>query len=225
MVQIDMLMRTKRRSIALQISPQGNLIVRAPNHISYEKIQKVVQEKEGWIVLHQKRILENRKVNLDILNYEQVLYCGSTYPVVFSDKIKEIRFFDNYCWLPAKWKENQAKQIHNIVRFLKTQAQSILIERLTYFANLMQLKPSSAVLNNSRRVWGSCDKTGGIKLNWRIVMLPPDLIDYVVVHELSHILQFNHSDLFWKIVESVLPNYKERRQILKKGDYLLEIFR
>jgi len=225
MVQIDMLMRTRRRSIALQVSPQGNLIVRAPTHFSYEKIQKIVQQKEEWILLHQKRIVENRKVNLDILNYEKVLFCGATYSVVFADKIKEIKFFDNCCWLPESWKESKIKQVKNIMKVLKLQAQKILMERLTYFANLMQLKPSSAVLSNSRRVWGSCDRTGNIKLNWRVVMLPPDLIDYVVVHELSHILQFNHSILFWKIVGSVLPNYKERRQILKKGDYLLEIFR
>jgi len=225
MVQIDMLLRTRRQSIALQISPQGNLIVRAPTRCSYEKIQKVIEDKEQWILLHQNRISENRKINFDILNYNKILFCGSTYSVVLADKIKEVTFSDNCCWIPVKWQDNKAKQVYNISKILKREAQKILLERVSYFAHLMQLKPSSAVLSNSRRVWGSCDRSANLKLNWRIGMLPPDLIDYVVVHELSHILQFNHSVLFWKIVESVLPNYKERRLMLKKGDYLLELFR
>ena len=105
------------------------------------------------------------------------------------------------------------------------QAKEILKNRVNYFANLMQLLPQSLVLCNSKRIWGSCSKEADIKLNWRLVMLPPDLIDYVVVHELSHIVEFNHSKMFWKMVSSILPNYKERRALLKKGDFLLHLYR
>ncbi len=225
MIQIDLLLRTKRQSIALQISPQGNLIVRAPINCSYEKIQNIIKDKEDWITLHQNRVLNNRKINFDILNYNKVLFCGVAYSVVFIDKIKEVGFYKDCCWVPVKWKDNEDKKIYEISKTLKTQAKKLLSQRMVYFANLMQLEPNTVKFSNSKRTWGLCDKESNIKLNWRVVMLPPDIMDYVIVHELSHMLQLNHSNLFWKVVKSILSNYKESRDLLRKGDYLLELFR
>lgn len=224
-MQIDMLIRTKRQSVALQISPQGNLIVRAPENCSYEKIQKILEDRAGWIILHQNKIKENRQINSEIIEYNQILFCGFTHKITFADKIKEVGFYQNSCYIPIKYQENKAKQISHIAKTLKIKASEIFKKRMIYFTNLMQLNPNSVMLCNSRRVWGSCDKETNIKLNWRLIMLPPDLIDYVIVHELSHILEFNHSQMFWKIVQSVLPDFKQRRNLLKKGDYLLELFR
>jgi len=79
-------------------------------------------------------------------------------------------------------------------------------------------------MNNKTR-WGICSKDGKIALNWRVVMLPPRLIDYIMVHEFCHLLEFNHSKHFWQIVESILPNWKELRKHLKQLGWLLELFR
>ncbi len=224
-MQIDMLLRTKRRSISIQISPEGNLIVRIPINCSYEKIEKILKEKEGWITLHQQRIKENRAVNSQIISYEKILYLGYTHNLAFTDRIKTAQFYEGNCWIPIKFQSDKQKQIKVIAKCLQLKAQGIFRNRVAYFANLMQLKPNSVTLSNSHRVWGSCDKFSNIKLNWRLVMLPPDIIDYVIVHELSHILEFNHSKIFWKVVESILADYKTRRNLLKTGDYLLELYR
>ena len=101
----------------------------------------------------------------------------------------------------------------------------ILWGRVSYFANLMQVEPTKVRLSNARGCWGSCNSLGVISLNWRLIMVPHDLIDYVVVHELAHLLQMNHSSLFWNVVKSVLPDYQNRRKLLKKGDYLLSLYR
>ena len=224
-MQIDMLIRTKRRSVSLQISPKGNLIVRAPINYPYEKIIKLVENKRNWVEVHQARILANRNLNRDILNYDKILFYGYTNNITFSNQVKKVVFSNGVCFIPSRF-ENRAERIpYEIAKTLKNEAKEILSKRTIYFANLMQLKPQSVSMMNSKRIWGSCDKTANIKYNWRLVMVPPDLIDYVVVHELSHIVEFNHSKMFWEIVKSILPNYKERRQSLKKGDYLLELFR
>ena len=89
----------------------------------------------------------------------------------------------------------------------------------------MQLEPKRVELSNSRRKWGTCDSEGVIAFNWRIIMLSPQLIDYVVVHELSHLMEMNHSPAFWAIVTAVLPNVKNLRNTLKNCNFILQQFR
>ncbi len=225
MITIDQLIRTKRRTISIQISSNGELIVRAPTRCSYAQIEKVVQDRIGWIRVHQERILKNNAINSNIISYREVMFLGVTKPIIFDSKTKKIEYHETHFTINEKYAENIPKIKKLVIGFMVEQAQEILINRVNYFANLMQLLPQSLSICNSKRVWGSCSKEADIKLNWRLIMLPPDLIDYVVVHELSHIIEFNHSKLFWKLVGSVLPNYKERRALLKKGDFLLNLYR
>jgi len=79
--------------------------------------------------------------------------------------------------------------------------------------------------NNNQTSWGVCGRGGAIAVNWRAVMLPPALLDYIVVHEFCHMLEFNHSKQFWAIVESILPNWRELRKHLKHMNWLLGLFR
>lgn len=224
MIKIDKLIRSKRRSVAIQISTEGELIVRAPVKCSYEKIEKILRERIGWIRLHQEKILQNRMTNSNIISYKEVLFLGLIKPIIFSHIKKFI--YQNDCFVfPEKYSENVTKIKRLIIKFMFERAENILKDRVNYFANLMQLLPQSLALCNSKRIWGSCSKTADIKLNWRLVMLPPDLIDYVVVHELCHIVEFNHSTTFWSLVSSILPDYKKRRMLLKKGDFLLGLYR
>ncbi len=225
MITIDKLIRTKRRSISIQISSDGELIVRAPNRCPYSEIEKAVSERINWIRIHQDRIMQNKLANSNIISYKEVMFLGITKPVIFYPKAKKIEEREDHFAVNEKYAENTAKIKRLIIGFMLKKAEDILKDRVNYFANLMQLLPQSLSLTNSRRVWGSCSKTADIKLNWRLVMLPPDLIDYVVVHELSHIVEFNHSRTFWKLVSSVLPDSKERRSLLKKGDFLLNLYR
>ncbi len=222
---IDKLIRSKRRSISMQISSSGELIVRAPNKCSMERIQKVVEEKKDWIQFHQQRILESKMVNSNIISYKEVMFLGTTKPILFDPKSKKIEYHNTYFLINSKHCENIPKIKRLIVNFMTKNAEDILASRLTYFANLMQLKPQSFSICNSKRIWGSCSKTADIKFNFRLVMLPPDIIDYVVVHELAHIIEFNHSKTFWRLVTSVLPDCKNRREMLKKGDFLLGLYR
>lgn len=225
MITIDKLIRTKRRSIAIQISSDGELIVRAPTRCSYKEIERVVSKRINWIRIHQDRILQNKLVNSNIISYKEVMFLGTTKPIIFSPKAKKIEHHDSHFVISEKYIENAPKIKRFIVNFMIKNAQEILKDRVNYFANLMQLLPQSLSLTNSKRVWGSCSKNADIKLNWRLVMLPPDLIDYVVVHELAHIVEFNHSQTFWKLVTSILPDGKYRRAMLKKGDFLLNLYR
>lgn len=224
MPHIDFLLRTKRKTISISINPKGELIVRAPIKCSYEKICKIVAEKEKWIELHQARIKNKLLINSSLFDLKSVLFLGQNYDIVKSDFVKKINFVDGSCFVPSRI-INKGTLKSNLTKTLKEIGINILTERVEYFATLMQLEPGEIKLSNSKRNWGSCDLHSNLTFNFRLIMLPHDIIDYVVVHELAHIVEFNHSKNFWQIVQSVLPDGLIRRKTLKKSDYLLQILR
>lgn len=222
MVKIDFLIRTNRRSVGITINQNCEVIVKAPRKLPFDEIKNIVEKKANWIELHITRIRENQQLNQDILSYNDMLFCGQVYHIAFDDKAKEISLEPNYCVVPTRFREVLSRRIST---WYKKNAYSILASRVQYFSVLMRLEPSNFKLTNAKTCWGTCNSNGMVSLNWRLIMLPHSLIDYVVVHELSHLVQLNHSKLFWQLVGSVLPDYNARRNELKKGDYLLSLYR
>ncbi len=98
---------------------------------------------------------------------------------------------------------------------LKQQAGEILKARAAYFARLMGVKYNRIFIKEQKTVWGSCSTKGNLNFNWKLIFTGPDQLEYVVVHELAHLKQMNHSPAFWREVEAVLPDYRERRKKLK----------
>ena len=223
MVSIDALIRTKRKTISISITPQGNVVVRAPQTCPMSYIEKIVLKREPWINMHKQKAVSKKQVNENLFNYKEVLFCGKIYPVALANNINKPIIYNDKIFIPFKTKPEKVRIA--IEKWLRECADPLISERVEYFANLMQLKPSLLRLGNTKTSWGSCNRKQVITINWRCVMLPHDLIDYVIVHELSHILEFNHSKNFWSVVQGVLPDMKYRKTELKKGDYLLQLFR
>lgn len=93
-------------------------------------------------------------------------------------------------------------------------AKNLIPERVAYFAKQMGVTCGIITIREQKTRWGSCSSKGNLNFNWKLVLFEPELLDYVVVHELAHRIEMNHSANFWTIVESVLPDYKERRKRL-----------
>lgn len=102
-----------------------------------------------------------------------------------------------------------------LIEWLKAKAHQILSEKVFHYSFLMNLKPKTLKITNSKTRWGSCSNRGIIRLHWRLVMLPNSVIDYVVIHELAHLKEFNHSKRFWNEVEKYCPDYIYQRVFLK----------
>lgn len=99
---------------------------------------------------------------------------------------------------------------------LKKRAAKILISRLEYFNQKYNFKYKSISVRNQKTRWGSCSRIGSLNFNYRLALLPEELLDYVVVHELCHLKEMNHSTKFWNLVSQAIPDYKERRKALEK---------
>jgi len=221
MVIPDKIIRSHRRSISLTITDKGELYVRAPMRLAYDKIYGFIKEKERWIIQKQSEIETKNQFNKDVITYKKILFLGKKYNVNYLDGLKKIELSDTSLIVPKQFYNNTNK----IKNWFVVLSKDILKERLEYWANIMQLDYSSITINNNKTRWGSCDSERNIKLNFRLIMLPHKVVDYVLIHELTHILEMNHSKSFYKIITKIMPSYKLHQKILKENGYLLSLYR
>lgn len=220
------IIRSKRKTLSLFVNQNGELVVKAPLNLPDRKIFEFIKQKEKWIDAQKKRVLQTQFLNKSVLTYHSFLYLGKEYLPLVCNKAKRVeRSVDNLV-IPAKYAAlGEEKVLKKIKKYLHDEAKIILGERVLYFAGKLNLACSDFAVNNNRTRWGSCSRDRKIQLNWRAVMLPPVLLDYIVVHEFCHLLEFNHSKQFWKLVDTVLPNWKTLRLQLKNLNWLLGLFR
>jgi len=223
LVTPDMIIRTHRRSLSLTITKEGKFVVHAPKKLSVDEILKYIVEKEKWITSKQKEIQDKLNINKDVITYNEYLFLGKKYKYDFISGLKKIELSDKLFVIPSKIESNDINKY--MKKWYVTNAKKILSDRLEYFADIMQLDYSTFNICNSKNRWGSCDSNRNIKLNFRLIMLPHKVIDYVIIHELSHIVELNHSKSFYKIISTIMPSYKLQQKILKEYDYVLRLFR
>ncbi len=222
MIKIDILTRSKRKSIQLSINQLGLVTVRAPLKLNIQHIQNFVDSKQEWVIAQQQKIFIKNFANKNIVGYTHMLLWGREYPICFDDTAKTHQIIGERCVIPAKYRTNFMRKLVLWYRYLSLEH---LFSKLNTYSKIMNLYPLDYKLTNAKTCWGTCNSKKIISLNWRLIMVPEPAIDYVIVHELSHLLQMNHSKKFWAIVESILPDYKQRKNILKQYDYLLNLYR
>lgn len=179
------LVRSARRTIAIQISPDGNVTVRAPKRCSKADIDRFVAEKQGWILKKQAELRERKRQQAE-------------------QQAKLPRLSEEEC---RKYREL---------------AGTVIGQKAKQYARQMQVTFNRITIRDQKTRWGSCSAKGNLNFNWRLILAPEEVLDYVVVHELAHRKEMNHSRRFWKQVEEVLPDYPVRRLWLKQnGDMLM----
>lgn len=166
------LIRSDRKTLAIQITPAGEVLVRSPRYASKMQIESFLLSKQGWIEKHCKRAQERQRD----------------------------------CWEPTAQEAEQ----------LIAKAKELLPVLINKYAEQMGLWPTHVTITGARTRFGSCSGKNRISFSWRLMAYPQPAIEYVVVHELAHIQEKNHSANFYKLVAQYLPDYKEREAMLKK---------
>lgn len=223
MLKPDLIIRTNRRSLSISISKAGEVVVRAPKRLNLEYIMNFIKEKEKWIEKKRKEILENNLCNKGLLNYNSFLFCGKSYKKIEQDGLKKIELSNNNIIFPKC--ENKSDVFKYAQKFYIDILKDILKNRVEYFADLMQLNYNKIIIMNNKRRWGACTNSGTLKFNFRLAMLPHKVIDYIIIHELAHLIEFNHSSKFYQIIESIMSDYKTHRKKLKDYDFVLTLLR
>jgi predicted metal-dependent hydrolase len=218
------LARARGRSIVMQIGLSG-LAVRAPRWTTIRDIETALQDRAAWIV----RTLEEwRGRRREVLPREwrsgaQILFQGSELALALHPARKksiEPDMFHVTVRHPSP--EDERAIAAFVLRWLKDEAQSLLAPRVAHFSSRVVSTLPPFKLSNGRSEWGSCNHKGEIRLNWRLVHLPPHLADYVVAHEVAHLVELNHSKRFWALVESLFPGHAVARAALGDWTALLE---
>ncbi|GAA5818755.1 MAG: M48 family metallopeptidase [Methanobrevibacter sp. CfCl-M3] len=209
------IIRSKRKTLAICINKDGSIKIRSPLNLSDLEIEKFVNSKEKWITEHIDKVSKDYKVRKDFkLNFgDTVKLKGEDVPII-PIKGKYARFKDNKFYVFKKCDSEQIKQ--NIIQLYKRIAKFHIGGRINYFIEKTGLIPSNFKITNAKTRWGSCSGKNSINFSWRLMMASDDLIDYVIVHELCHIKEHNHSEKFWKEVENIIPNYKESKIKLRE---------
>lgn len=223
MVTPDLIIRSYRKSLSITVTKDAELVVHAPKKLNMNDILKYIAEKEHWIVAKQKEIQDKLNINKSVIDYNEFLFFGKKYKTQKINGLKKVELAKDAILVPNF--DNNINILKKLKNWYITISSKILLERLNYFSDIMQIDYASFKITNCKTRWGSCDSQRNIKLNYRLIMLPHAAIDFVIIHELSHILEFNHSKNFYKIIQTIMPNYKIQQRVLKEYDYVLRLFR
>ena len=217
-ISITTLIRSRRRTVALIITPEAGLTVRAPLHTPIERIEQFVREKDAWIRRKINQVSARpRPLRREFIDGSSFLYCG-----------RECRFeiYDGEaisCTETLLFPRALLSQAREEMLFwYRQEARRVVTERVRYYAEKMNLEYRAIALSNADTRWGSCSPTDGLRFNWRLIMVPPEALDYVVVHELAHVIVRNHSWRFWDKVREFFPAYIAARRWLKQNCRLME---
>ncbi|HET7143868.1 MAG TPA: SprT family zinc-dependent metalloprotease [Anaerolineales bacterium] len=220
-MEVNKFTRSKRRTIALIVERDGTLTVRAPMRAPHRLIQQFIHEKEDWI----KRTREKLKSNVESPSHqyaggEKFLFLGSSFDLkLVKPQRPSLQFEDEFTLSQTVQNRGEAA----FTRWYKERAHEVISERVEQFANIYGFMPKQVKISSARTRWGSCSPDGTLNFTWRLVMAPLEVIDYVVVHELTHLRVKDHSSKFWKAVESVYPQYKKQRKWLRMNGEKLNL--
>ena len=169
------IIRSARKTLAIQVQPSGQVIVRAPARLSRAQIEDFIQAHRDWILRQLKKAAERQAA-----------------------------------------REKTPPFTEQEIREMTSRTREIVRERAAYFARVLGVTYGRIAIRSQKTRWGSCSSRGNLNFNCLLALVPPEVRDYVVVHELCHRREMNHSPRFWAEVERVLPDYRQRKQWLSR---------
>jgi len=215
--------RAKRKTVQIKLLAPDQLQITAPIQATLSQLETMVLTKTEWIIKQAEKLeaLSSITINSAVVEGAQVLYLGNAYTIV----IKKAIHSEAYCYnniLSINCPSDGSCTAETVLKdWYITSAVTIFKEKTSFWAPRLGVTPQRISIRDQKTRWGSCSSTRTITFNWRVVMAPPAVLDYLVVHELSHMLVPNHSPKFWQVVETILPDYKIHRKWLKDNGRLL----
>ena len=207
------LTRSNRKTVALYIH-DGSVEVRAPLKMPKRDIDRFVASKEQWITDKLSRSQERaERRQAFALNFGDTVMLRGAEHAITARSGTRAGFDGEVFYMPPDLEPGRIKQV--CIQIYRRLAKAHLTGRVTAFAGQMSAAPAAVRINGAKTRWGSCSSKRSLNFSWRLMMADDGVIDYVVVHELAHLIEMNHSARFWAIVESVLPDYRERKKRLR----------
>lgn len=222
-ISIDQIIRSNRKSIGLEISPDARLIVRVPFFTPKKVLDRVIIEKSNWILKKQQLARERARqiTRKKFIEGEPFLYLGQRFPLTITDHQSPALSFDGNTF--SLRKKGLARAEALFVNWYQKRAKEIYGERISQHEKASGIVSNELRISSAQKRWGSCNPRGNLHINWRLIMAPLAIIDYVIVHELVHIEENNHGKKFWKRVAALCTDYRSSRKWLRDNGHLLTL--
>lgn len=217
----------RKRTISLTVKRSGHVFVRFPHETDLKEVEEFVSSKKAWI-LQKLEAAKQRGMGYQSTGFfdgKKIPFLGEHFHLRLSEtqnagRTKNLSFTGDEFILPEKLK-GTGKNL--LVSWYKKAAMDILAKTVERYRHIVNACPSAVKVSFARKRWGSCSAQNTLNFSWRIAMLPQEIIDYIVVHELAHLKQKNHGPLFWKTVGRAINDYKIRNEWLKDNSLNYEI--
>jgi predicted metal-dependent hydrolase len=213
----------RRRRVTITVERDRSVVVHAPEGTSDERIRQVVESKRQWIYEKINHPQKYRSLphppGKELVNGESVLYLGRQYRIeIVETTSTEIRFAQRF-FIPAS---QASKRVETLREWYVRKAEEKIVPRVEQHARQLGVEVAGVKIVDSLYRWGSCTPNNNVNLNWRLIKAPMFVIDYVIIHELAHLIEANHTPRFWNIIHAQTPTMDKAKAWLKEYGQLLE---
>ncbi|HCC07886.1 MAG TPA: hypothetical protein DEP72_06990 [Clostridiales bacterium] len=217
------IVKRKKKNVSITVQAEGKVIVSLPFSVSAKKIEEIVSSKAEWI-LNKIEVMKKKSDSIKEKKYisgEKFLYFGDEFDldIIKDDTIKKdaVRINEDKIEIRIKsdFADNQEKVKKELNKWYMVEAKKYINFRVEMCVERLGIRPELVRIKLLKRTWGICTSKGIISLNWRLIMTPVEVMDYVIIHELCHLKHHNHSKDFWSLVGVYMPDYKKKRDWLK----------
>ncbi|QDU94105.1 M48 family metallopeptidase [Lignipirellula cremea] len=211
------LQRSNRKTASIYIERDGQVSVYVPEDLSNAQLEELLESKRKWIYRNQAEWadLNATRVQREYVNGEGFLYLGRTYRLkLVEDQANPLMLKDGlFCLRSNNGAVPDADAVFK--EFYREKAIGRIPERVIFFENRMGVESKAVKVMDLKNRWASCSPGGNVNFHWKCMMAPPTVLDYIVVHELAHLIHANHTDAFWNEVDKIMPDYGDRKEWLR----------
>ena len=211
----------RRRSAEITIE-DTQVIVTVPSSISDIRLNQLINSRSAWI---KSRLKIQTSIPIpkekEFVNGESISYLGRNYRIKITKGKSEVLLKNGYLNIKIQKlvteveKRDVVREL--VVNWYETHALQGITKKISRFQKIFGVKPTSVTIKDFKTKWASCGLNGDLTFNWRILMAPSRVVDYVVAHELAHLVKHNHSEEFWKVLKKVIPDYEQDKEWLKNN--------
>lgn len=215
--------RSKRKTSSIYIERDGSLSVLVPEKLTDREVNEILKSNEYKIYKYQakRELLNEKAIKREPVNGQSYLYLGRNYYLEYRTDVKDIKFKGRYFYAPKRSSANLNKLFKE---FYRDRGKKFISLRVNKYAEMMGLHIEEISILELKTRWASCStRKPKANFNWKIMMAPTSVIDYLIVHELTHFKHKRHNAEFWNAVDKILPNYQKQVTWLKEYGATLEL--
>lgn len=208
------LVRSRRKTASIYIERDGSISVLVPKEVSDKDVEKLLESKRGWIYrgIAEWQDLNSSRVQREFVSGEGFLYLGKSYRLqIVSEQQVDLILKDGYFWMRQDCVP-KAKQTFQA--FYREKGIEKIGQRIIPLQKQLHVEPTDIHMQDIKNRWASCSPNGRINFHWKCLMAPLSVLDYIIAHELVHLIHPNHSEAFWNELDKLLPDYRERQKWL-----------